>query len=308
MPILGQAAQRLADKVKRASGGELEITFYEAGRVVPGAEAANAVAEGEADATWGNPSWFGEHDSTFNLFSSVPFGPQIGECLAWMYEGGGLDMARSMFQAQGVHNIPCGLIPPEASGWFRKEIRSLDDLKGLKMRFFGLGAKVLRKMGVETVQLAPGEIFSALQSGAIDAAELSLPAMDEPLGFQKVAKYYYFPGWHQQATLFDLDINLDVWEKLADRHKAIIEFACSDELREMASEGEATQARAIEALRTKGVEIRRWPPLILAAFEDAWSEVVAEESAKNPNFKRVYGSYAEFRKKYQTWKILSNVD
>jgi TRAP-type mannitol/chloroaromatic compound transport system substrate-binding protein len=132
--------------------------------------------------------------------------------------------------------------------------------------------------------------------------------MDEPLGFQKVAKYYYFPGWHQQATLFDLDINLNVWEKLADRHKAIIELACSDELREMASEGEATQARAIEAMRAKGVEIRRWPPLILAAFEDAWNEVVAEESARNPNFKRVYGSYAEFRKKYQTWKILSNLD
>jgi TRAP-type mannitol/chloroaromatic compound transport system substrate-binding protein len=276
--------------------------------VVPGAEAANAVAEGEADAMWGNAAWFGEHDNSFNLFSSVPFGPQTGEYLAWMYEGGGLEMARSMFQAQGVHNIPCGLIPPEASGWFRKEIRSVGDLRGLKMRFFGLGAKVLQKMGVETIQLPPGEIFSALQSGTLDAAELSLPTMDEPLGFQKVAKYYYFPGWHQQATLFDLDINLNVWEKLADRHKAIIELVCSDELREMASEGEATQARAIEALRAKGVEIRRWPPLILAAFEDAWNEVVAEESAKNPNFKRVYGSYAEFRKKYLTWKLLSNLD
>ena len=138
-----------------------------------------------------------------------------------MYEGGGLEMARRMFHAQGVHNIPCGLIPPEASGWFREEIRSINDLKGMKMRFFGLGAKVMQKMGVETVQIPPGEIFAALQSGDLDAAEFSLPAMDQPLGFQKVAKYYYFPGWHQQATFFDLDINLVVWESLADRHKAI---------------------------------------------------------------------------------------
>ena len=204
----------------------------------------------------------------------------MGEYLAWMYEGGGLEMARRMFHAQGMHNIPCGLIPPEASGWFREEIRSINDLKGMKMRFFGLGAKVMQKMGVETVQIPPGEISAALQSGDLDAAEFSLPAMDQPLGLQKVAKYYYFPGWHQQATFFDLDINLIVWESLADRHKAIIELACSDELREMVAEGEAAQWQAIDALQAEGVEIRRWPPLALVAFEEAWDQVVVEESAR----------------------------
>ena len=118
----------------------------------------------------------------------------------------------------------------------------------------------------------------------------------------------HFPGWHQQATFFDLDINLIVWESLADRHKAILELACSDELREMVAEGEAAQWQAIDALQAEGVEVRRWPPLVLVAFEEAWDEVVAEELARNPNFKRVYELYAEFRKKYRTWKFLSSLD
>jgi TRAP-type mannitol/chloroaromatic compound transport system substrate-binding protein len=308
VPILGQAAHRLAEKVKRASGGEIEITFREPSGALTGSEVANAVAEGKVDAAWAGAGWFSTHDITFNFFSSVPFGPGVGEYLAWMYEGGGLEMARRMFQAQGVYNIPCGLTPPEASGWFRHEIRSLDDLKGMKMRFFGLGAKVMEKMGVETIDIPPPEIFSALQSGKLDAAEFSLPATDEPLGLQEVAKYYYFPGWHQPATFFDLDINLAVWDKLEDRHKAIIELACSDEIREMVAESEAAQWKTIDALKAEGVHIRRWPPLVLVAFEDAWKEVVAEESAKNPNFKRVYESYAAFREKFRPWKFLSSLD
>jgi TRAP-type mannitol/chloroaromatic compound transport system substrate-binding protein len=190
MPILGDAAYKLAEKVRRASGGEIEIKFYEPGELVPGAEAITAVAEGKVDAAWAGAGWLAGRDSAFNFFSSVPFGPGIGEYMAWMYDGGGLELAREMFHANGVHNIPCGLIPPEASGWFRKEIKSVEDLKGLRMRFFGLGAKVMQKFGVATEQLPPGEILAALESGRLDATEFSLPAMDEPLGFYKVAKYY----------------------------------------------------------------------------------------------------------------------
>ena len=176
------------------------------------------------------------------------------------------------------------------------------------MRFFGMGATVMQKLGVTTEQLPPGEILAALEAGKLDGAEFSLPAMDEPLGFDKVAKYYYFPGWHQQATFFDLDINLKVWDALEDRHKAIIELACSDVLREMVAEGEALQGQAIQAMKAKGVEVRRWPPMILVAFEDAWAQVVAEESAANPNFKRVHQSYSDFRKGYEAWKYLSALD
>lgn len=305
MPILGNAAQNLSQKVRLASDGKVIIKFYEPGVLVPGSETVNAVARGKVAAAWAGAGWFAKNDSAFNFFSSVPFGPGMGEYLAWMHKGGGLKLARDMFHAKGVHNIPCGLIPPEASGWFRKEIRSVEDLKGLKMRFFGLGAKVMQKLGVKTLQLPPGEIPAALKSSRLDATEFSLPAMDQPLGFYKLAKYYYFPGWHQQATFFDLYVNLALWEKLSESHKAIIELACSEVQLEMIAEGEAAQWKAIEEMKAEGVEVRRWSPAILAAFDEAWNSVVEEESAANPNFKRIYDSYAEFREKYRVWHYLS---
>lgn len=308
MPILGDAAQNLSDKVKRASDGQIEIKFYEPDVLVPGSDTVKAVARGEVAAAWAGAGWFADKDSAFNFFSSVPFGPGMGEYIAWMYKGGGLELAREMFHAQGVHNIPCGLIPPEASGWFRKEIRTVEDLQGLRMRFFGLGAKVMQKLGVETLQLPPGEIPAAMKSGKLDATEFSLPAMDQPLGFHELAKYYYFPGWHQQATFFDLYVNLAVWEKLSESHRTIIELACGQVQLEMIAEGEALQWDALEAIKAKGVEIRRWPPTVLAAFAVAWDSVVEEESAANPNFKRIYVSYAEFRKKYKVWDYLSYLD
>ncbi len=304
MVLIGEAAsKKLPEKIARASGGEIELRFHEPNALVPAAKTVEAVSQGSVDAAWAGAGWFAGVDSAFNMFSTVPFGPGIGEYMAWMYNGGGLAMAREMFARYDVHNIPCAIIPPEASGWFRKEIRSVDDLKGLKMRFFGLGAKVMEKLGVATQQLPPGEIFQALQLGTIDATEFSLPAMDQRLGFHQVAKYYYFPGWHQQATFFDLMIHKKKWDALADRHKAIIELACGDTMREAIAEGEAAQWRAMKEMQEKsGVQIRRWPPEIIAAYEKAWNEVVKEESARNPNFKRVYDSYAKFRSDYSIWR------
>jgi TRAP-type mannitol/chloroaromatic compound transport system substrate-binding protein len=302
MPVLGDVSRGLPDKVARASKGELILKFHEPGKLVPGADTVNAVSRGDVQAAWAGAGWFAGKDSAFNMFSSVPFGPGMGEYLAWLYRAGGLEAAREMFAKHNVYNIPCGLIPPEASGWFRKEIRSVDDLKGLKMRFFGLGAKVVQKFGVVTQQLPPGEILAALKSGALDATEFSLPAMDYPLGFHTVAKYYYFPGWHQQATLFDLYINKNVWDGLPDQHKAIIEIACGDAMREMIADGEAAQWKAMKQMQAEGVVLKRWPAEILVAFEDSWKEVVAEESAKNPNFKRIYDSYSQFRDNYAIWR------
>lgn len=307
MPILGLAAHDLAERVSRATAGEVEIAFHEPGVLVPGADTVNAVADGRVEAAWAGAGWFAGHDSAFNFFSAVPFGPGVAEYLGWMYQGGGLDMARDMFREHGVYNIPCGMIPPEASGWFRHEIRSPEDLKGLKMRFFGLGALVMEKLGVVTEQIPPGEVLEKLKDGSLDATEFSLPAMDKPLGFHTLAKYYYFPGWHQQATFFDLYINLETWDELADHHKATIELACGDVMREMIAKGEAAQGEALADLQAQGVELRRWPAPMLVALEDAWAEVAAEESAKSENFRKVYESYSQFRKKQETWRYLSEL-
>ena len=305
MPVLGDVSRKLPEKILRATDGELTLTFHEPGKLVPGAETVDAVSKGTVAAAWAGAGWFARKDSAFNMFSSMPFGPGIGEYMAWLYRGGGLEMAREMFHQHGVHNVPCGIIPPEASGWFQKEIRTLNDLKGLKMRFFGLGAKVMEKHGVVTRQLPPGEILEDLKSGALDATEFSLPAMDQLLGFHKVAKYYYFPGWHQQATLFDLYINKTVWDGLPERHRALIEIACGDAMREMIADGEALQWKAMKEMQAEGVVLKRWPAEILVSFENAWKEVVVEEAAKSPNFKRVYDSYAQFRENYAIWRHFS---
>jgi TRAP-type mannitol/chloroaromatic compound transport system substrate-binding protein len=303
MVLIGEGAKKLPAKIARASAGEIELRFHEPNALVPAAKTVEAVSQGSVDAAWAGAGWFAGVDSAFNMFSSVPFGPGIGEYMAWMYYGGGLDMAREMFAKYNVHNVPCAIIPPEASGWFRKEIKSVADLRGLKMRFFGLGAKVMEKLGVATQQLPPGEIFQALQLGTIDATEFSLPAIDQRLGFHQVAKFYYFPGWHQQATFFDLMINKRKWDAMSDQQKAIIELACGDQMRESIAEGEALQWKAIKEMREKsGVQVKRWPPEIIAAYEKAWNEVVAEESAKNPSFKRVWESYSRFRADYAIWR------
>jgi TRAP-type mannitol/chloroaromatic compound transport system substrate-binding protein len=302
MVLIGEGAQRLSQKIARASGGEIELKFHEPGALVPAAQAMDAVSRGSVDAAWAGAGWYSGKNTAFNFFSTVPFGPGIGEYMAWMYYGGGLEIAREMFAKYDLHNIPCAIIPPEASGWFRKEIKSVDDLKGLKMRFFGLGAKVMEKLGVATQQLAPGEIFQALQLGTIDATEFSLPAMDQKLGFFQVAKFYYFPGWHQQATFFDLYINKKKWDALSDQHKAIIELACGDTMRDGIAQGEAQQWKAIQEMQEKGVQVKKWSPDILAAYQKAWNEVVAEEQGKSPEFKKIHESYTAFRKNYAVWR------
>lgn len=305
LPMLGDGMRRLIGQVSRASGGQLMLQLHEPGALVPAAEAVNAVAEGRVDAAWAGAGWFASRDSAFNMFSTVPFGPGITEYLAWIYHGGGLELARELFHRHDIHNIPCAIIPPEASGWFRQPIRSVSDLRGLTMRFFGLGARVMEQLGVVTKQLPPGDIPRAFEAGEIDAAEFSLPSMDLPLGIHRHAAYYYFPGWHQQATLFDLYVNLSRWQSLSEQHRTIIELACGDAIREMMARAEAEQWQALRQMQQQGVQLRRWPPEILVAFEDAWASVAEVESQRNPNFRRVYSSYSDFRENYALWRRMN---
>lgn len=303
LTLVGEAAPKLAKRIQRASGGTLELKIHEPGALVPAMQAIQAVSRGSVDAAWSAPGFFSGIDPVYNLFTTVPFGPGIGEYLAWMYYGGGQQLQNEMFEPHGVHATICGIHPPEASGWFRKEIKTVSDLKGLKMRFFGLGGRVMEKLGVSVQLLAPGDIFQALQLGTIDATEFSMPALDQKLGFYQVAKYYYFPGWHQQASILDLFINKKKWEALSDQHKAIIEQACGDTIRDIIAEGEAIQWKSMREMRDKhGVKILHWSPEIMKAYEKAWAEVVAEESAKSANFKKAWDSYSRFRADYAIWR------
>ena len=304
MVQLGTLGVTLSKKLALVSGGNIELRFNEPGALVPALQLFDAVSNGSVDAGWSSTGLYTGKDIAFAIYSAVPFGPEVGEFLAWMYYGGGLQLWDELHAKYNIKAIPCGATPPEASGWFRKEIKTLDDLKGLKMRFFGLGARAVQKLGVQTQLIAGGEIFQALQFGTIDATEFAMPAVDLKLGFYQVAKHYYFPGWHQPATLYALFINQKRWQELSDTQKAQFEMVCGDNIREGIAEGEALQFGAMEELRQKGVTFHKWPPEMIAAFEKAWNEVAAEEAAKSPMFKKAWDSLSAFRAKYKVWKDL----
>ncbi len=305
LPGLGTPIPRVAEKVAIMSGGTLKMKVYEPGKLVPPFEILEAVSSGKINSGYTTAGYWAGKIPAAPLFSAVPFGPEAGEFMAWMYYGDGLTLYQRMYDDAGfnVKVLPCAVIAPETSGWFAKEINSPEDLKGLKMRFFGLGGKVMEKLGVATSLLPGGEIFPALEKGAIDATEFSMPAIDQRLGFHKVVKYNYFPGWHQQATVFELLINKDVWNDASEQHQNILAEACKASMADSFAEGEAMQFDALQKnVEENGVEIRKWSPEMLAVFKDTWEEVAAEESANDAFFKEVYENMATFRTGYDLWE------
>ncbi|MBC8158747.1 MAG: TRAP transporter substrate-binding protein [Alphaproteobacteria bacterium] len=304
LPQIGTLAVRVSREIWRISGGEMEVNFHEPDTLVPTAELFNAVKSGTIDAAFASPGLWQDDAPALQLFSSVPFGPPPSEFMAWFYFGGGRELYRDIYRRRGVHGIVCGIIAPEASGWFRNEVLTVEDLQGLKARFLGLGARVLNKLGVETLSLRDDEIFPALESGALDAAEFSLPSVDYQLGIHKMAKHYYFPGWHQPSTLLELMVNLEQWEALSPTAKARVETVCGDNIRHGLAETEATQFAALKNIYSTGVEIHRWPAEIIAALEQAWLQVAAEQSDENKDFKRVWNSLKAFREDYSIWREL----
>ena len=298
---LGTLGVALTERLEAVSGGNIMLEFVEPNALVPPLEMFDAVSDGSLDAAWSTPFYWVGKDEAFALFSSVPFGPRAGEYAAWLYHGGGYELMDEIYAQHGIKSIICGVIAPEASGWFRSEIKTADDLKGLKMRFFGLGAKVMERLGVSVQLLAGGDIFPALERGSIDATEFSMPAIDLNLGFYEVAKHYYFPGWHQQATLFELMMNRERYDALSDTQKAQIDVSCRANFLDGLAEGEAIQGKAMAELEQKGVTIHRWPPEVLEALNEAWLTVAEEISTANPNFKRVWDSFSAFRGEYSIW-------
>ena len=300
--ILGAAQTRFVTNVKELSGGSIDIKFFEPGALVPSSQYFDAVSNGSLDMAYTATGYFTGKDIAFALLGAVPFGPGVGEYLAWFEYGGGNQLSDELHAKYNIIAKLCGIIAPEASGWFRKEIKTVDDFKGLKMRFYGLGANVMQKMGVATQLLQAGEIFQALQLGTIDATEFSMPTMDLTLGFHQVAKHYYFPGWHQQASTGHVYISKKKWDEFSPTQKNVIEQSCKAQMYQEFAESEAKQFSAMSELQKKGVTIHQWSPEILKALEEKWNEVVEEQKAKSPEFAKIWESYSTFRKNYAIWR------
>ena len=224
--------------------------------------------------------------------------------MGWILYDDGQELWLGMYDNAGydVKVMPCGIIAPETCGWFKNEINGVEDLEGLNMRFFGLGAEVMQRLGVSTSLLGAGDIFPALERGAIDATEFSMPRIDSRLGFHKIAKYNYFPGWHQPSTLFELIVNVDVWDGLSERAQAQIQTACLANVTTSLAEGEATNyAAMVDNTENNGVKIKQWSPEMLELFESTWNEVAAELAAEDEYFAKVWADLAEYRAGYKIW-------
>ncbi|MEP9347935.1 TRAP transporter substrate-binding protein [Xanthobacter sp. KR7-225] len=302
LPQLGTLGKRLESQIAKVSGGNIELRFYEPGALVPPLETFDAVAAGAVDAAFSTPGFWGGKVPALQVFAALPFGPPAPEYMAWYYFGGGKQIFDEIYAKYGIKSVMCGMLAPEGSGWFKKEIKSVDDLNGLKLRFFGLGAKALGKFGVSAQLLAPPDVYPALDRGVIDGLEFVQPAIDLKMGFWQIAKHYYFPGWHQQSTFFDLMMNKAKWDALSETQKAQIESVCGDNIRYGIAEGEAIQIPALKELQAKGVQIHKWSDADLKKLKGAVDEVIAEQVAADPDFARAYASFSKFREDYATWR------
>jgi TRAP-type mannitol/chloroaromatic compound transport system substrate-binding protein len=299
---LGDTGVKFSKDIETISQGELQIRFYEPGALVPALGAFDAVSSGSVDASWTTAGYHVGKIPAIAFYTAVPFGPTPGEFLGWMYHGGGLALKNEINAHLNVKALNAVMIAPEASGWFRREIKSVEDLRGLKMRFFGLGAKVVEKLGVSTQLLAGGDIYPALELGTIDATEFSMPDIDLKLGFHQVAKHYYFPGWHQQTSVNELLMHKANWEKLSDHHKMLLETTLKASVLDSFVASDSAQGQALAELEDKGVTLHFWDDKTLETLQAAWREVVKEESAKDPVFKKVADSYFAWRDRYKLWR------
>ncbi len=304
VPVLGENIEYLTQRASEASMGTLKFRIFNPGELVGTLEILDAVSSGKVEMGYSAAGFWKGKLPAAPLFATVPFGPDATEYLAWLLAGDGMALYQEMYDRAGyeVKVLLCAMIPPETSGWFADPIHTPEDLKGLKMRFYGLGGNVMNKLGV-AVSLIPGaEVYQDLEKGVINATEYSMPVIDEKLEIYKLVKYNYFPGWHQQATTFELLVHKKVWESLHPTQQLILEMACRDTIVQSLATSEARQADVMLRNRNeRGVEIMDWSPEMLDTFRAAWEEVVEEEKSSDPFFAKVWDNFSAFREKYRIW-------
>ena len=303
LPHLGTSGVRFSKNIAELSDDKFKIKFHEPGALVPALECFDAAAKGSVDACWTTPGYHAGKFPAASFFTAVPFGPGFGEYLAWKWFGNGNKIRDELYAKNGLKGFDSFCIGPETSGWFKTEIKGgIDSLKGIKMRFFGLGAKVMQKMGVSTQLLAGADIYPALEKGVIDATEFSMPTIDIKLGFYQIAKNNYFPGWHQQVSCSEILMNKKGFEALPKNYQKMVEIAAGESVAYTYAETEAKNPQAMLDMGEKyGVITRRWSDADLAKLEQGWLDVLKEESAKDPLFKKVAEDFLSFRKTYRKW-------
>ena len=296
-PILDEACKLFAGMVEEMSGGRIKIRVFGGGELVPSLEIFDAVRNGSAEIGHGSAYYWAGKSPAASFFATVPFGMNAQQVSSWLLAGDGLALWQELYANFGLIPLPAGNTGVQMGGWFNKEINTISDLKGLKMRIPGLGGAVLAKAGGSPILLAGGELYTGLERGIIDATEWLSPFHDSLMGFDEIAKYYYTPGWHEPGTNLEIILNKEKFEELSDDLKAIIKAASSYSGTWLHAQMEAKNAVAYGELLKKGIEIRTFPPEVITELRKLTKEVINELAEKDPFTKRVYASYYDFQEK-----------
>jgi TRAP-type mannitol/chloroaromatic compound transport system substrate-binding protein len=298
------AAEVFSKAVAEATDNKFQIQCFAAGEIVPGLQAADAVQNGTVEMCHTASYYYVGKDPTFSMFTSQPFGLNARMQQSWMQFGGALDLANEFYKKYNFMALMCGNTNCQMGGWFRNEIKTVDDLKGLKFRIAGFGGQIFLKLGSVPQQVAGGDIYPALEKGTIDAAEWVGPYDDEKLGFYKVAKYYYYPGWWEGGAMLHNFINLDKWNALPKAYQQIVRSASDTAHNWMMAKYDAANPDALKRLVANGAQLRPFPPAVMEASYKATTETYNEVSAKNAEFKKVYDSMVAFRNnEYLWWQV-----
>lgn len=305
-PGLGVGANNLAELIGQMSGGRIKVKVYGAKELVGALEIFDAVSRGTAEMGHGASYYWKGKTRAAQFFAAVPFGLTAQEMNSWLYHGGGMELWEEIYAEFGLIPGAAGNTGVQMGGWFNREINTVKDLEGLKMRIPGLGGEVLKRAGGTPVLLPGGEIFPSLQSGAIDATEWVGPYNDMAFGLHKAAKFYYYPGWHEPGTTLECFVNKEAFEKLPEDLQVIVRSAIRVANQDMLADFTAKNNRALEQLvNEQGVELRQFPDEVLKAIKDLSDQVVAEEAAKDPMSKKVFDSFVQFRDQAKKWHAVS---
>lgn len=287
--LFGEAGSYFAAEVERRTGGSFLIEVQD--RMVLDQDSFGALEAGLIDAVWGSAGHHHREDPALAIFSGFPFGPDPEGFTAWMREGGGAEALDAIYARHALKSFYCGVLPAEGGGWFRAPVETVADLDGLPMRAFGYGALTLRALGVVPYELPAADIRPALETGLVAAAEFSLPSIDADLGLHEAAGHLYLPGWQQPATSLELLMPRRRWTALSYDHRSAIEAACVTTLTWSLETAQPQQVAALERFRNEGVMIHDWPEEILARLREAWAEVIAEETVRDPLLAAAWESY-----------------
>ncbi len=307
-PLLGEGAEMLARLIEEMSGGKLKIRIYGGGELVPPLESFEAVSQGVIEMGHGSSYFWGGKAAAAIFFTAVPFGMTAQQTNGWFYAGGGLELWQEVYAPFNLISMPVANTGVQMGGWFNKEIRTIEDYKGLKMRMPGFGGRVITKAGATVVLSVGSEIYMNMERGVIDAAEWVGPYHDYLMGFHRTAKYYYYPGWQEPSATLELFINRKAFESLTKDLQAVIKTAAYRMNLWILSEFESRNNIYLQKLiNAYGVQLKRFPDSVLKALKSHTKDVMDELTSKDPMSKKVYASYSKFQKDVSAWAAVSEI-